>query len=49
MESIKEMYEDLRVKYLGVFSERDYYKHAYKAKCEQVSNLLQEIKELKGA
>ena len=47
MESIKEMYEDLRAKYLGVFSERDYYKRAYKAKCEQVDNLLQEIKGLR--
>ena len=45
---IKEMYEDLRVKYLGASSERDYFQRAYKTKCEQVDNLLQEIKELKG-
>ena len=40
-------YEDLRTKYLGMMSERDYYKYNYELKCKQVESLLEEIKELK--
>ena len=39
--------EDLRTRYLGMMSERDYYKYNYELKCKQVEGLLQEIKGLK--
>ena len=41
--------EELRARFLGMMSERDYYKYNYEVKCKQVEELLEELKELRNA